>query len=179
MSNDLTDIVDKNNLPTDEQKLKSEIYKSGEWHRSIHVWIYNSKGEILLQLRGKDKKLYPNVWDVSAAGSVDTGEEPITAALRETEEEIGLKIKPDNLEFIKIKKSHMVYKEIINNEFIYLYFYKFDGNLDDLKIQAEELDDIKFFSINEMKQGLKNDRKKYLNHDNYWEEIFEEVEKRI
>jgi isopentenyldiphosphate isomerase len=55
MSDELIDIVDENNQPTGERKMKSLAHQDGSWHCSAHVWIYNSKGEILLQLRSKDK----------------------------------------------------------------------------------------------------------------------------
>lgn len=68
MADELIDIFDENNNPRGIQKLKSEAHKEGIWHRAVHIWIYNLKGEILLQLRSKNKELYPDRWDVSAAG---------------------------------------------------------------------------------------------------------------
>ena len=58
MADELIDICDENNNLIDIQKMKSEAHKDGLWHRASHIWIYNSNGEILLQLRAKEKPLY-------------------------------------------------------------------------------------------------------------------------
>ena len=92
MADELIDICDENNNLINVQKTKSEAHKNGLWHRASHIWIYNSNGEILLQLRAKEKPLYPDMWDISAAGHISAGEDPITSGLREVKEEIGLEI---------------------------------------------------------------------------------------
>ena len=53
MVDELIDIFDENNNALNVQKMKSEAHKLGLWHRASHIWIYNSSGEILLQLRAK------------------------------------------------------------------------------------------------------------------------------
>lgn len=68
MGDELVDICDENNNLHGIRKTTSEAHRAGLWHRASHVWIYNSKGEILLQLRAKEKLLYPDMWDISAAG---------------------------------------------------------------------------------------------------------------
>jgi len=179
MSDELIDIYDENNNPTGARKMKSEAHCDGLWHRNIHIWIYNSVGEILLQLRAKEKPLYPDVWDVSVAGHVGTGEDLLVSALREVEEEIGLKIKPEDLQFFKIRKINMVYKEIQNNEFAYIYFLKFDGDISQLKLQDEELQAIKFFSVQKIEAELKANPDKFAPCGDYWFEVIEEVKRRM
>ena len=41
----------------------------GEYHLVVHICVFNGRGQLLLQQRQKDKEGYPNLWDVSAAGS--------------------------------------------------------------------------------------------------------------
>ena len=82
MADELIDICDESNNLTKIQKMKSYAHKAGLWHRTAHIWIYNSKGNILLQLRAKEKLLYPDMWDISAAGHVSAGEDPTTSGLR-------------------------------------------------------------------------------------------------
>jgi isopentenyldiphosphate isomerase len=53
----LIDVLDENGNPTGDKKTKREIHEQGLWHISAHVWIYNSKGEILLQLRQRQGQL--------------------------------------------------------------------------------------------------------------------------
>ena len=82
MGDELIDICDEANHLTGVQKMKSEAHKDGLWHRAVHIWLYNSKGEILLQWRAKNKLLYPEMWDISAAGHVSASENPITSGLQ-------------------------------------------------------------------------------------------------
>jgi len=82
MADELIDIYDENDKTLNLKKMKSEAHKNGLWHRAASVCIYNSHGEFLLQLRAKDKDLFPNMWDVSAAWHISAGEDPTIAAIR-------------------------------------------------------------------------------------------------
>ena len=144
MSDELIDIYNENNEPTGLQEMKDKVHKEGLWHRGAHVWICNSKGEILLQLRTKNKKLFPNKWDVSVGGHVAAGEDPLATAVRETEEELGLEIGSEDLEFISTYKKEMIDGEIDNKEFYYAYFFKYDGPVGSLILQADEVSEVKF-----------------------------------
>lgn len=57
--------------------------------------------EILLQLR-KNTSYMPGMYDLSASGKVEPGEPASAAAIREAEEEIGVKIKPEDLHFFHV-----------------------------------------------------------------------------
>ncbi len=175
MADELIDIYDKNNKTLDIQLMKSEAHKKWLWHRSAHIWIYNSKGEILLQLRAKDKELYPDMWDISVAGHVGAWEEEIISAIRETEEEIWLSVKTEDLEFFKIKKVKMIYKKMLNHEFNYIYFLKFDGDIKELALQKEEVAEIHFLPIEKIEKELKENPNNYAPHWDYWDEIIEKV----
>jgi isopentenyldiphosphate isomerase len=121
----LMDVLDKDGNPTGQKMSKREIHENGMWHMASWVWIYNNKGQILLQLRSQNKDNHPGEWDISAAGHVEAGETPLEAAIREVHEEIGLSVTPDQLKLID--------KETINNlnpvnkwkdrEFSYVYIF--------------------------------------------------------
>lgn len=175
MADELIDIYNENNEPLNIKTTKSEAHKKGLWHRASHIWIYNSRGKILLQLRAKNKKLYPNMWDISVAGHVKSGEEPIISALREIKEEIGLSVKQENLEFFKIRKVKAVYKKIKNNEFYYVYFLKFNDDIKKLVLQKEEVAKIQFISIDKIEEELKTDSNKYVPHGDYWFNVIKKI----
>lgn len=179
MADELIDIFNESNEPTGVQKMKSEAHRDGYWHRAAHIWIYNSKGEILLQLRAKGKELHPNTWDISVAGHVAAGEKPATSALRELEEEIGLKAREKDLIFKKILNRESVYNKINNKEFDYVYFLKFDGKIDQLKKQDKEVQEIEFMPIGQLEKELKNNYKKFTPHGKYWFDAIGEVRKRL
>ena len=179
MADELIDICDENNNLLGIQKMKSEAHRDGLWHRASHIWIYNSSREILLQLRAKEKPLYPDMWDISAAGHISAGEDPITSGLREVEEEIGLKLKKGDLDFFMIRKHKAIFRDIQNNEFYYVYFFKFDGDINQLKLQKEEVQKIQFLPIDKIEEELKTNTDRYVPHGDYWFEVLNEVKKKL
>lgn len=70
---------------------KEEAWKNGIIHRIARIFLFNSKGELLITKRADNLSSLPGRWDQSAAGHVDEGEDYLTAAKRELEEEVGVK----------------------------------------------------------------------------------------
>ena len=64
----------------------------GRYHLVVHVVIFNTQGEMLIQQRQPFKEGWPNMWDVTVGGSAIAGDTSRTAAQREVLEEIGLRI---------------------------------------------------------------------------------------
>ncbi len=179
MADELIDIYDENNNSLEIWKMKHEAHQDGLWHRAAHIWVYNSQGEILLQLRAKNKKLYPAVWDCSSAGHVSLGEEPVVSGIREAKEEIGLSIKKEDLEFFKIFKREQVYQNMADKEFYYAYFYKYDGDIANLKLQKEEVEEVRFLPVLDFEEEIKKHPEKYLSPGSYWFEIVKEFKRRF
>jgi len=181
MADELIDIYNENNEPTGIKEMKSIAHRDGLWHRTAHVWIYNSEGEILLQLRAKNKELYPDMWDISAAGHIGAGESEIVSAIREISEEIGIDASESDLNFFKTRKHATTYKKIINNEFCYIYFFKYDKPIASLKLQKEEVGDLKFFNSKIIEGGLETATPDFALVGNftgdYWPEIIDQVKK--
>lgn len=69
---------------------RREVHRTGLRHRAVHVFIFNARGEIFLQKRSMSKDSSPGLWDSSASGHVDAGEDYDACAVRELREEIGL-----------------------------------------------------------------------------------------
>ena len=88
------EIIDINCDKTGRVIERGQPMYDGEYHRSVHVWIYNRKGEWLISKRSPEKKTSPNVWE-ACGGAAVAGEDSLTAALRETKEELGLTLDPD------------------------------------------------------------------------------------
>jgi|TARA_B110000116_G_C16749049_1_gene542402 isopentenyl-diphosphate delta-isomerase len=59
-------------------------------HRSSHVLLFNFRDELFLQKRSLNKDECPGLWDASAAGHVESGEDYLHCAHRELEEELGV-----------------------------------------------------------------------------------------
>lgn len=92
------DVVNENNQLTGKTEERNIIHEKGIWHREIAVWIMNEKGEILLQKRAANKRQEPNKWAI-CAGHVEAGESVEDSMIREIEEELGIKVNMNQLEF--------------------------------------------------------------------------------
>lgn len=129
---------------------KAVAHTIGLWHRSVHVWIVNDNGEVLLQQRCKDKSLYPNYWDCSFAGHVGAGEDPVTSVTREGEEELGLIVNLENLEHITTLKEELRWGKTFSREFVDVYVLHENINANDLHFQAEEVAGAKWFDARDV-----------------------------
>jgi isopentenyldiphosphate isomerase len=87
---EIVDIVDANDTVVGSAP-KDEVRQKGLLSRVSFVILLNSKSELYLQQRKSTKKTYPLYWSGSAAGHVQAGESYLEAAIRETEEELGIK----------------------------------------------------------------------------------------
>jgi len=178
MIEEIFDIVDQHNKVTGQTELKSIVHKKSLPHRCIHIWIYNSKGELLLQKRGQNMS-FPGTLDASVGGHILSGEEPLDAALRELNEELGLTATAYELEFIGIKKIDNALGDFIENMFSHTYMLKREST-EGITIQIEELESIAFYDMQTMKSDITDHPEKYCNGKNpiIWFEIIEEVKKR-
>jgi isopentenyldiphosphate isomerase len=176
MDDELIDIFDGNNKPVGKTMLKRQAHENGEWHRAAHVWIYNSKGEVLLQLRGKGMELFPGRWDISSAGHVMAGETVVAAAIREVHEELGILAKEASLEPFKVMKISIDHLGLKNREFIYIFTMRFDGKAGSLKIQKEELDGVRFLNTDFVRQDYLKNPSKYTPGKGYWMNLMELIE---
>ena len=113
-----------------------------EYRQSVHTWIMNSKGEFLIQKRSHNKRTFPNKWS-QTGGGVDEGETALEAALRECNEELGITVNPDNIEFVlSFKRKY---------DFVDVWLVKQDFNIDELVLQEEEVSEAKWATIDEIK----------------------------
>jgi 16S rRNA (adenine1518-N6/adenine1519-N6)-dimethyltransferase len=90
---DVFDIVDEADHVI-SSALRSVVHRGKHLHRAAHIWLFNTHNDILIQLRSAQKDRHPSVWDSSACGHVDSGEDYLTAAGRECCEELGLRASP-------------------------------------------------------------------------------------
>ena len=101
---------------------RSQVHANNLLHRAVHMLIFNSAGEVFLQLRSRWKDRHPLAWDSSAAGHVNAGEEYDQSAGRELREELGI-----DTPLVRIAK--LPASERTGYEFICLYRGSDDGEL--------------------------------------------------
>ena len=91
---EIWDIYDRDRQLTGRTHRRGEYLAEGDYHLVVHIWTVNHQGQFLLTRRSPNKG-FPNMWETTG-GSAVTGEDSLTAALREIWEETGLKLDPAN-----------------------------------------------------------------------------------
>lgn len=109
----------------------------GEYHLVVHVHLVNAAGEHLLQKRSLSKDLYPGEWDVTG-GSVLAGETSLEGAIRETREEVGIDLAPDQM--------HFAGRLCGTTEIVDIWFATIRQGLHEMTPQPEEVDQLCFVS---------------------------------
>lgn len=165
------DADNKKCMGIEERKI---IHEKNLWHREVAVWVMNENKELLLQRRSPQKKQGANKFSV-VAGHVEIKERETLGAIRELEEEIGLIIDENDLELIDIYKNE---KEG-NNCFSYTYLVKTNKKISDMVMQADEVSELKFISIEELENKIDNqDKELPLVKRPYIRMLLEEIKKR-
>ena len=180
---ELLDILDANGKPTGQTALKSVAHRNGLYHRTVHIWFYTEKGQLLFQQRGKKKDTYPLLWDVSVAGHIGAGEAIEAAAVREVAEEIGIQITIADLQKIGVFKSEQQHTTLTDNEFHHTFLCELKVPIEALRLQDSEVEAVLLKSVTAFsEEQLKNGKSEliYVPHDtNYYLEVVESVQRLI
>lgn len=174
MSKEYFDLLDENGNKIGKTKLRNEVHKDGDWHKAVHIWIINNKGDILLQRRCATKDSNPNMLDISSAGHLTAGDDSLTGAIRELKEELNLDVNKEELQFIKtLKRSSKYISTFINNEFDDLYILRTDKTINDMEFQEDEISEIFFVPYKKFKEMVINKQPDLLMHNEEFEILFE------
>lgn len=122
---------------------KADIY------RVTGLWIENAAGDVLLAQRVFSKKNDPGKWGPAVAGTVEEGESYDDNMVKEAWEELGI----ENIEFQKLSKIR-VFGD--HNYFGQWYRVVLDWNIKKFKIENREVEQIKWFSKDELKKEFKD-----------------------
>jgi len=146
------DILDESGKPSGKTALRSEVHKKGLYHRTVHIWLIK-EGKLLLQRRSADKDSFPSRLDISSAGHIDAGEEPLTAAVRELSEELGISAKPSELMYVGNTERHYINRfhgEVFDDrELAFVYVYTGRFSLSDINVQESEISDTGLYTVDE------------------------------
>ena len=177
MKEEFLEVYSPEGTKTGQKKSKSEIHRKGLFHSTVHVWIFTEEGNILIQKRSKKKELNPGVWDVSVAGHIKFNENIKKAAKRETLEETGININTEDLLKIGVYRSINIHPTAIDKEFFHTYILKIDKNSINLDYKNNEVDDLKFISIEEMESLIKEENNKIFIGKNrkYYSDVLKSI----
>ena len=148
---------------------RSECHRDGLWHKAIAVFIINSKDQVLLQKRSKNKKMWPNMWDISSGGHVLTGEFGYQAAIRETKEELGIDLDEKDIRFIGSVISNNKKADMFDKHFNEYYIVKMEVDEEKLVLQEEEVASVKWMDKDEIIKRVKNNFDGITDKQGCWE----------
>lgn len=169
MSPELIDVLDENGQKTGQVLPIDEVHKQELWHGVAHIWVYNDRGQILLQLRHPNKSWGGGKWDLAGGGHISSSEAPDVAALRELKEELGLDAKLKELELIgitvAINTTTTTQRSHKGHEWNYITYLNID--IKDVILNEEESAEAKWFYLDEFEADINNGEagKKYADRD--------------
>lgn len=139
----------------------------------MNLWYsVNNKKELLLQKRSSSKKTHPNCWDISGAGHIRAGETVIEGAIRELNEELGVKTKESDLKFISIVKST---KKPKNHEFQYVYLLECNNKIENYIFEDEEVSKVKYVHFKDLEKMVEEKVEGLLLHDEEYKNLFKYI----
>jgi isopentenyl-diphosphate delta-isomerase type 1 len=123
-------------------RARGDIHRLGLMHRSVHILLFNSKGELFIQKRSQSKDSNPGLWDSSAAGHLECGESYPDCATRELAEELAIEVAAPLQSLFRLPASPRT-----GMEHCTVYHGIHDGPF---QLQPEEIDEGRWVSIAQM-----------------------------
>ena len=122
---ELWDLYNENRELIGCDHIRGEEIPQGCYHLVVHVWIRNGKGEYLLSQRSADRPSFPLMWEC-VGGSVLKGEDSLTGAIREVQEEVGVLLSAKRGTLVK-----SVVREELNGvpfrDILDVWLFEYDG----------------------------------------------------
>ena len=134
-------MLDADGRPTGVRKTRGDVHRDGDWHGALHVWVgglgVDGAPFVLLQRRSQSKDTWPGALDVAVGGHVRAGE-TLAEALRESEEEIGLAVSPDDV--VRLGRRFALSASGRDNEVQEVFGVRSDRPLGEYRLHVEEVD---------------------------------------
>lgn len=150
------DILDENEGFTGKTISREEAHKSGTWHLAVALYIINSKRQVLMQKRSRHKKIWPSCWDFACGGHVEAHELGLATVIREAYEELATKIKPSEVRYICNYRSTNENEKMCDRHHNEYYIAFKDVDISKVKLQENEVEEIKWVDYNEFKRMVAN-----------------------
>jgi len=147
---EIFDVVDADDRVIGQASRK-EVHEQGLLHRSVHILVFNETGELFLQKRSLNKDENPGMWDTSAAGHVEAGEDYLFSAERELEEELGIR---EPLSYVdKVAACPGTFGEHVK-------IYRCTTR-QSIRINREEIDEGQYWALESLASGLREQPERF------------------
>lgn len=147
---ELFDLCDAQRRLVGRTIARGEKLPRGLYHQVVHVAIFHPDGRMLIQHRQTTKRGWPDLWDISAGGAVQAGEDSPTAAMRETWEELGLQV--------DLTGRRPAMTMCMSASFDDIYLLEMPVELAQLQLQPEEVQDAALATEQEILRMIRNGR---------------------
>ena len=125
----------------DIKGIRGEYTAPEDMRLVVHICIFNTKGEMLIQHRQPFKKGWSGLWDISVGGSAISGDDSLMAAHREIKEELGLDLTINHRPNFNIN---------FDGGFDDFYLVNWDGDISALNLQYKEVESVKWATRQEI-----------------------------
>lgn len=137
---------------------KLEAHQKGLLHRAFSVFLFNKKGEMLLQKRANTKYHSPNLWTNAVCSHPRNGESYKNGALRRLNEELGISTEIE-------EKFHFIYmadvgQNLWEHELDYVFVGIYDGIFN---LNPNEVSETRYISLVDLQKEIQS------NPDNFTE----------
>lgn len=157
---------------------KDEVHSKALIHKGVCVWIMNSNNEILLQTRSSHV-MFPNMLDISFSGHIQAGETSVEAAIREGKEELGINLELENLQYLFSCREYAGMEGYFENEIDDVFLYRADIPIEDFNFSDNEVKDVSYVSIDELKRLVTTNSTKLLAYEMHYHMLLTALNSRL
>lgn len=158
-------VVDEQNTPLDPLP-RELVHEQKVWHRTTQIWIINNKNEVLCQKRSMAKDIKPGYWEPFFGGHVLANENQLMNAVNELHQELGLYLSASAFATL------FTWRDETYKEFQFIYKVYWAGELEEITLEKEEIDDLKWVSNGEI-QNIISSKHEGWSIPSYSEKIHE------
>jgi len=142
---EIFDAFDKNGIALGYDLIRGDSIPKGVYHKIVQIYTMDEKNRILITQR-HPLKHFGYYWEITA-GSVIKGEDELSAAVRELEEETGIKALKENLSLVQ--------SFLGKTSIWYTYIHKVDMKNHVIQLCENETVDYRFISLDEFNHMVK------------------------
>jgi isopentenyl-diphosphate delta-isomerase len=135
---------------------KMEAHEKAQLHRAFSIFVFNKKGELLIQQRAHTKYHSASEWANTCCSHQRNGETTLEAAHRRLMEEMGFDV--DLKEVFNFTYKQAFGNGLTEHEFDHVVFGEYNG---EPVMNPEEVSDWKYISLADLNTAIENDPTQY------------------
>ncbi|GHV32858.1 hypothetical protein FACS18949_05180 [Clostridia bacterium] len=141
------DVYAADKIATGRSRARNEVFGEDEYHLGAAVWIMNPSGQVLVARRALHRQWNPGKWEIPG-GHVLSGEDSLTAAIREVSEEVGISVSGENAVLIG------TYPMMPDRMLCDVWLFRENFNIADANFQESETMDAKTVTLSQVREML-------------------------